>query len=60
MNSSKDAAAFVLKVKDYGATLSWTMNAGANVRVSPPLIITKEQISKGLELFNTAFTSMAK
>lgn len=60
MNSLKDAAAFVLKVKDLGATLSWTMNAGANVRVSPPLIITKEQISKGLELFNTAFTFMAK
>ena len=60
MNSPKEAAAFVSKVKDLGVTLSWTMNAGANVRVSPPLIITKEQISKGLELFDTAFTSMAK
>jgi 4-aminobutyrate aminotransferase-like enzyme len=60
MNNPKEAAAFVSKVKDLGVTLSWTMNAGANVRVSPPLIITKEQISKGLELFDTAFTSMAK
>ena len=60
MNNPEDAMTFVSKVKALGATLSWTMNAGANVRVSPPLVITKEQISRGLELFNTALISMAK
>lgn len=60
MNNPEDAMTFVSKVKALGATLSWTMNAGANVRVSPPLIITKEQIKKGLELFNTALISMVR
>ena len=60
MNNPEDAMTFVSKVKALGATLSWTMNAGANVRVSPPLVITKEQIKKGLELFNTALISMVR
>ncbi len=60
MNNPEDAATFVLKAKELGVTLSWTMNAGANIRVSPPLIITKEQISKALEIFNTGFGSMGK
>jgi acetylornithine/succinyldiaminopimelate/putrescine aminotransferase len=51
----EDAAAFVGKAKELGLTLSWTMNAGVNVRISPPLVITKEQVAKGLDIFETVF-----
>ena len=55
LTTPEKAAAFVTKAKELGVTVSWTMNAGANVRISPPLVITAEQVSKGLDIFGTAF-----
>jgi putrescine aminotransferase len=58
--TSEDAADFVGKAKELGLSLSWTMNAGVNVRISPPLVITKEQVTKGLGIFETIFKKSRK
>jgi putrescine aminotransferase len=58
--TSEDAADFVGKAKELGLSLSWTMNAGVNVRISPPLVITKEQVAKGLGIFETIFKKSRK
>jgi acetylornithine/succinyldiaminopimelate/putrescine aminotransferase len=55
LTTPQRAAAFVMKAKELGVTVSWTMNAGANVRISPPLVITAEQVGKGLDIFNSVF-----
>ena len=60
LKRDEDTAVFAAKVKDLGATVSWTMNAGATVRVSPPLVITKDQIGQALEIFDKAFASLNK
>ena len=58
LKRDEDTAALAAKVKDLGATVSWTMNAGATVRVSPPLVITKDQIGQALDIFDKACASL--
>jgi acetylornithine/succinyldiaminopimelate/putrescine aminotransferase len=60
LKRDEDTAVFAAKVKDLGATVSWTMNAGATVRVAPPLVITKDQIGQALEIFDKALASLNK
>ncbi|MBW2122685.1 MAG: aminotransferase class III-fold pyridoxal phosphate-dependent enzyme [Deltaproteobacteria bacterium] len=55
-----DTGAFVTKVKELGATVGWTMNAGATIRVAPPLVITKEQVAQALDIFDRAFANLKR
>jgi len=56
----EDTAAFVAKVKELGALVCWTVNSGTTVRVSPPLVISKEQIGQALDIFGKALASLGK
>lgn len=54
----EDTAAFVTEVKELGAVVCWTVNSGTTARVSPPLVITKEQVEQALDIFDKALASM--
>ncbi|HEC35900.1 MAG TPA: aspartate aminotransferase family protein [Anaerolineae bacterium] len=56
----EDTAAFVAKVRELGAVVCWTVNSGTTVRVSPPLVITKEQVGQALDIFDRALTALRK
>jgi putrescine aminotransferase len=54
----EDTAAFVAKVNDLGAVVCWTVNSGTTVRVSPPLVITKEQVGRAIGIFGKALVAL--
>lgn len=56
----EDTAAFVGKVNELGAVVCWTVNSGTTVRVSPPLVITKEQVARALDIFDRALAALDK
>jgi len=58
--SEEDTPQFVGKVNELGAIVCWTVNSGTTVRVSPPLIISKEQVLKALDIFDKALKSLNK
>lgn len=60
MHREEDTPLFVGKVNELGAVVCWTVNSGTTVRVSPPLIITKEQVAQALEIFDKALKSFNK
>jgi len=53
----EDTAAFAAKVKALGAIVCWTVNSGTTVRVSPPLVITQEEVARALDIFERALAS---
>jgi len=56
----EDTAAFAAKVNELGAVVCWTVNSGTTVRVSPPLVITKEQVGRALDIFDKALTALSR
>jgi acetylornithine/succinyldiaminopimelate/putrescine aminotransferase len=58
MQREEDTAAFVGKVNELGAVVCWTVNSGTTVRVSPPLVITQEQVGQALDIFGRALESI--
>ena len=58
--SDKDTPKFVGKVNELGAIVCWTVNSGTTLRVSPALNISKEQVSKALDIFDKALKSLNK
>jgi putrescine aminotransferase len=58
MQQEQDTPAFVGKVNDLGAVVCWTVNSGTTVRVSPPLVITHEQVGRALDIFDQALKSI--
>lgn len=58
--NEEDTPPFVGKVNELGAVVCWTVNSGTTVRVSPPLIISKEQVTKALDIFEKALKSLNK
>ncbi len=54
----EDTAAFAGKVNELGAVVCWTVNSGTTVRVSPPLVITKEQVAQALDIFARALAQL--
>ena len=59
MHRPEDTAAFAAKVNDLGAVVCWTVNSGTTVRVSPPLVITQEQVGQALDIFGKALAILA-
>jgi acetylornithine/succinyldiaminopimelate/putrescine aminotransferase len=60
MHEADDTAAFVGKVKELGAVVCWTVNSGTTVRVSPPLVISAEQVARALDIFDRALGSLSR
>jgi acetylornithine/succinyldiaminopimelate/putrescine aminotransferase len=60
MQREEDTPDFVAKVNELGAVVCWTVNSGTTVRVSPPLVITQDQVGQALEIFGKALQSLAK
>ena len=60
MQREEDTAAFVGKVNELGAIVCWTVNSGTTVRVSPPLVITQEQVGQALDIFDRALKALNK
>ncbi len=58
MQQEKDTPAFVGKVNELGAVVCWTVNSGTTVRVSPPLVITQEQVGRALDIFGQALKAL--
>ncbi len=54
----EDTAEFVTKVNERGAVVCWTVNSGTTIRVSPPLVITKEQVGQALDILGKALAAM--
>jgi 4-aminobutyrate aminotransferase-like enzyme len=36
----------------------WTVNSGTTVRVSPPLVITQNQVGQALDIFEKALNAL--
>lgn len=53
-------AAFAAKVKELGAIVCWTVNSGTTTRVSPPLVITREEVDRALDIFARAIAHLDK
>lgn len=60
MHQPEDTAAFVARVKELGALVCWTVNSGTTVRISPPLVITKEQVAQALDIFDRALSTLKR
>lgn len=60
MQREEDTPDFVAKVNELGAVVCWTVNSGTTVRVSPPLVITQDQVGQALDIFGRALKSLAK
>jgi len=60
MQREEDTPPFVGKVNELGAVVCWTVNSGTTVRVSPPLVISKEQVAQALDIFGQALKSLSK
>jgi putrescine aminotransferase len=60
MQREEDTPPFVGKVNELGAVVCWTVNSGTTVRVSPPLVISKEQVAQALDIFDQALASLNK
>jgi len=60
LQREEDTAEFVGKVNELGAVVCWTVNSGTTVRVSPPLVITAEQVAQALEIFDQALKWLNK
>jgi putrescine aminotransferase len=58
MHQAEKTAAFVGKVNELGAVVCWTVNSGTTVRVSPPLVITAEQVSRALAIFDKSLAAL--
>jgi len=58
MQREEDTPAFVGKVNELGAVVCWTVNSGTTVRVSPPLIINREQVAQALDIFGQALKAL--
>jgi len=54
LQREEDTPEFVGKVNELGAVVCWTVNSGTTVRVSPPLVITQEQVGQALDIFDQA------
>jgi len=59
MHEPEQTAAFASKVNELGAVVCWTVNSGTTVRVSPPLVITSEQVDQALDIFDRALKALA-
>lgn len=55
----EDTAAFAAKVNELGAVVCWTVNSGTTIRVSPPLVISAEQVAQALDIFGRAMKTLA-
>jgi len=60
LHEADDTARFVGKVKELGAIVCWTVNSGTTVRVSPPLVITQQEVVRALDVFDRALSSLEK
>jgi acetylornithine/succinyldiaminopimelate/putrescine aminotransferase len=60
MHEADDTALFVARVKELGAIVCWTVNSGTTVRVSPPLVITQQEVVRALDMFDRALCSFGK
>jgi putrescine aminotransferase len=60
MHREQDTAAFVGKVNELGAVVCWTVNSGTTVRVSPPLVISREQVERALDIFDRALQTLTR
>jgi putrescine aminotransferase len=60
MQREEDTPPFVGKVNELGAVVCWTVNSGTTVRVSPPLVITREQVGRALDIFAQALKAIDK
>jgi 4-aminobutyrate aminotransferase-like enzyme len=60
MHEADDTALFVARVKELGAIVCWTVNSGTTVRVSPPLVITQQEVVRALDMFDRALCSFEK
>ncbi|MBN1318763.1 MAG: aspartate aminotransferase family protein [Anaerolineales bacterium] len=58
MHRPEDTAAFANKVNELGAIVCWTVNSGTTVRVSPPLVITQDQVGQALDIFGRALKAL--
>jgi acetylornithine/succinyldiaminopimelate/putrescine aminotransferase len=59
MLREEDTPPFVGKVNELGAVVCWTVNSGTTVRVSPPLVITREQVAQALDIFDQALEALS-
>ncbi len=60
MQREEDTPTFVGKVNELGAVVCWTVNSGTTVRVSPPLVISREQVAQALDIFGQALKALDK
>ncbi len=60
MQREEDTPTFVGKVNELGAVVCWTVNSGTTVRVSPPLVISREQVVQALDIFGQALKALDK
>ena len=60
MHEADNTTLFVARVKELGAIVCWTVNSGTTVRVSPPLVITQQEVVRALDMFDRALCSFGK
>ncbi|HEM62511.1 MAG TPA: aminotransferase class III-fold pyridoxal phosphate-dependent enzyme, partial [Chloroflexi bacterium] len=50
---------FANEAQDRGVLLGWSMYAEATVRLAPPLIITAQEVDKGLSIIEDALSAVS-